>query len=78
MATFPYATNFGSKPGPTLESAWKPDPARRNFYPMHVLFNLNTFSWKTMQRTAGRYAAMMKDEVKATLDSACRGLSLSR
>jgi hypothetical protein len=45
---------------------------------MHVLFNLNTFSRKTMQRTAGRYAAMMKDEVKATLDSACRGLSLSR
>jgi hypothetical protein len=30
MATFLEATNFGSNPGPTLESAWKPDPAPRH------------------------------------------------
>jgi len=40
---------------------------------------------QSMKRTAGRCAAMMKDEllimkyeVKAPLGSACRGLSLSR
>src|SRR5207248_964556 len=33
---------------------------------------------QSLEPTAGRCAAMMKDEVKATLGSACRGLSLSR